>query len=90
MTPVGEGGVTIRSGPAIWVSGGQTLTRPPHAALRKTFHRSTNMDDRLTSLALACVKSACVRNLEYNYVIDEVDCYSVDAFKDPKNDEGSK
>ena len=36
----------------------------------KTFHRSTTMDDRLTSLALIFIKSACFRSLDYNDIID--------------------
>ena len=36
----------------------------------KTFHRSTTMDDRLTSLALISIESACVRSLDYNDIID--------------------
>ena len=38
--------------------------------LIKTFHRSTTMDDRPTSLALISIKSACVRSLDYNDIID--------------------
>ena len=38
--------------------------------LIKTFHRSTTIDDRLTSLALICIESACVRSLDYNDIID--------------------
>ena len=38
--------------------------------LIKTFHRSTTMDDRLTSLALKSIESACVRSLDYNDIID--------------------
>ena len=38
--------------------------------LIKTFHRSTTMDDRLTSLALIFIESACVRSLDYNGIID--------------------
>ena len=38
--------------------------------LIKTFHRSTTMDDRLTSLALISIESACVRSLDYNDIID--------------------
>ena len=38
--------------------------------LIKTFHRSTTMDDRLTSLALIFIESACVRSLDYNDIID--------------------
>ena len=38
--------------------------------LIKTIHRSTTMDDRLTSLALIFIESACVRNLDYNDIID--------------------
>ena len=36
----------------------------------ETFHRSTTMDDTLTSLALISIKSACVRSLDYNDIID--------------------
>ena len=36
--------------------------------LNKTFHRSTTMDDRLTSLALISIESACVRSLDYNII----------------------
>ena len=35
--------------------------------LIKTFHRSTTMDDRLTSLALIFIESVCVRSLDYNH-----------------------
>ena len=38
--------------------------------LIKTFHRSTTMDDRLTSLALIFIESACVRSLDYNDIVD--------------------
>ena len=38
--------------------------------LIKTFHRSTTMDDRLTSLALIFNESACVRSLDYNDIVD--------------------
>ena len=38
--------------------------------LIKTFHRSTTMNDRLTSLALISIESACVRSLDYNDIID--------------------
>ena len=38
--------------------------------LIKTFHRSTTMDDRLTSYALISIESACVRSLDYNDIID--------------------
>ena len=38
--------------------------------LIKTFHRSTTMYDRLTSLALISIESACVRSLDYNNIID--------------------
>ena len=38
--------------------------------LIKTFLRSTTMDDRLTSLALISIESACVRSLDYNDIID--------------------
>ena len=38
--------------------------------LIKTFHRSTTMDDRLTSLALISIKNACVGGLDYNSIID--------------------
>ena len=36
----------------------------------KTFHRSTTMDDTLTSLALISMESTCVRSLDYNDIID--------------------
>ena len=36
----------------------------------KTCHRSTTMEDRLTSLALISIESACVRSLDYNDIID--------------------
>ena len=38
--------------------------------LIKTFHRSTIMDDRLSSLAILSVENACVRSLDYNGIID--------------------
>ena len=38
--------------------------------LIKTVHRSTTMDDRLTSLVLISIESACVRSLDYNNIID--------------------
>ena len=38
--------------------------------LIKTFHRSTTMDDKLTSLALIFIESPCVRSLDYNDIID--------------------
>ena len=38
--------------------------------LIKTFHRSTTMDDRLTSLALISIESTCVRSLDYNDIIN--------------------
>ena len=38
--------------------------------LVKTFHQSSTMDNRLTSLALISIKSACVRSLDYNNIID--------------------
>ena len=38
--------------------------------LIKTFHQSTTMDDRLTSLASISIESACVRSLNYNDIID--------------------
>ena len=38
--------------------------------LIKTFHQSTTVDDRLTSLALISIESACVCNLDYNDIID--------------------
>ena len=37
--------------------------------LIKTFHRSTTIDNRLTSLALISIESACVRSLDYNDII---------------------
>ena len=40
--------------------------------LIKTFHRSTTMDDRFTSLALIFIESACVRSLNYNDIIDDL------------------
>ena len=36
----------------------------------KTFDRSTTMDNRLTSLALISIKSACVCSLDYNDIIN--------------------
>ena len=38
--------------------------------LIKTFHRSTTMDDRLSSLALISNESACVRSVDYNNITD--------------------
>ena len=38
--------------------------------LIKTFHRSTPMDGRLTSLALTSIESDCVRSWDYNDIID--------------------
>ena len=38
--------------------------------LIKTFHRSTILDDRLSSLAILSVENACVRSLDYNGIID--------------------
>ena len=38
--------------------------------LIKTFYRSTSMDDRLTSLALLSIESACVRCVDYKDIID--------------------
>ena len=38
--------------------------------LIKTFHRSTIMDHRLSSLAIFSVENACVRSLDYNGIID--------------------
>ena len=38
--------------------------------LIKTFHRSITMDDKLTSLASISIKSACVRSLDYNDIIN--------------------
>ena len=38
--------------------------------LIKTFHRPTTMDDRLTSLALISIESACVCSVDYNDIID--------------------
>ena len=34
------------------------------------FHRSTTMDNRLTSLALISIESACVHSFDYSDVID--------------------
>ena len=41
--------------------------------LIKTFHQSTTIDVRLTSLALIFIESACVRSLDYNDIIDVFD-----------------
>ena len=38
--------------------------------LIKTFHRSTTMDDRHTSLALISIESGCVHSFDYNDIID--------------------
>ena len=38
--------------------------------LIKTFYRSTTTDDRLTSLALISIESACVCSVDYNDIID--------------------
>ena len=38
--------------------------------LIKTFHRSTTMDGRLTTLALISIENACVGSLDYNDIID--------------------
>ena len=38
--------------------------------LIKTFHRSTIMNSRLSSLAILSVENACVRSLDYNGIID--------------------
>ena len=38
--------------------------------LIKTLHRSTTMGDRLTSLALISIESACVRSLDCNDIIN--------------------
>ena len=42
----------------------------PRVKLIKTFHRSTSMDDRLTSLDLLSIGRACVRSLDCNDIID--------------------
>ena len=38
--------------------------------LIKTFYRSTSMNDRLTSLALLSIESACIRCVDYKDIID--------------------
>ena len=38
--------------------------------LIKTFHRSTMMDERLTSLATISIESSCVRDLDLDRIID--------------------
>ena len=38
--------------------------------LIRIFHRSTIMDDRLSSLAILSAENACVRNLDHNGIID--------------------
>ena len=52
------------------ISAGSAERRFSKLKLIKTFHRSTTMDDRLTSLALISIESACVRSLDYNDIID--------------------